>query len=92
MTITSRQYGHPSQFGYKDICPLWKAERWDPEALVKLYKRAGAEYLVALPRTTITSIVGIRNISPGTASTSVRSATSWERGRRSPAPMGCDSA
>ena len=43
-----KHYGHPSQFGYKDICPLWKAERWDPEALVKLYKRAGAEYLVAL--------------------------------------------
>lgn len=41
-------YGHPSQFGYKDICHLWKAERWEPEALVKLYKRAGAEYLVAL--------------------------------------------
>ena len=43
-----KHYGHPSQFGYKDICHLWKAERWDPEALVKLYKRAGAEYLVAL--------------------------------------------
>ena len=43
-----KHYGHPSKFGYKDICPLWKAERWDPEALVKLYKRAGAEYLVAL--------------------------------------------
>jgi alpha-L-fucosidase len=43
-----KHYGHPSQFGYKDICPLWKAERWDPQALVKLYKRAGAEYLVAL--------------------------------------------
>ena len=41
-------YGHPSQFGYKDICHLWKAERWEPEALVNLYKRAGAEYLVAL--------------------------------------------
>ena len=27
---------------------LWKAERWDPEALVKLYKRAGAEYFVSL--------------------------------------------
>ena len=27
---------------------MWKAERWDPEALVKLYKRAGAEYLVSL--------------------------------------------
>ncbi len=25
-----KQYGHPSQFGYKDICHLWKAERWDP--------------------------------------------------------------
>lgn len=43
-----KHYGHPSQFGYKDICPLWKAERWDPEALVKLYKRAGAEYIVSL--------------------------------------------
>jgi len=43
-----KHYGHPSKFGYKDICPLWKAERWDPEALVKLYKRAGAEYIVAL--------------------------------------------
>jgi alpha-L-fucosidase len=43
-----RTYGHPSQFGYKDICHLWKAEKWDPQALTKLYKRAGAEYLVAL--------------------------------------------
>jgi alpha-L-fucosidase len=43
-----RTYGHPSQFGYKDICHLWKAEKWDPEALIKLYKSAGAEYMVAL--------------------------------------------
>lgn len=43
-----KNYGHPSKFGYKDICHLWKAERWDPDALVKLYKRAGAEYLVSL--------------------------------------------
>jgi len=43
-----KRYGHPSQFGYKDVCNLWKAERWDPEVLVKLYKRAGAEYLVSL--------------------------------------------
>ena len=43
-----KTYGHPSQFGYKDICHLWKAEKWDPEALIKLNKRAGAEYLVAL--------------------------------------------
>ncbi len=24
-------YGHPSQFGYKDICHLWRAENWNPE-------------------------------------------------------------
>ncbi len=43
-----KHYGHPSQFGYKDICHLWNAERWQPETLINLYKRAGAEYLVAL--------------------------------------------
>jgi len=43
-----KTFGHPSQFGYKDICHLWKAERWNPEALIKLYKSAGAAYFVAL--------------------------------------------
>ena len=43
-----KKYGHPSKFGYKDICHLWKAERWDPDALIKLYKKAGAEYFVSL--------------------------------------------
>lgn len=42
-----RHYGHPSKFGYKDICALWKAERFDPEALMGLYKKAGARYFVA---------------------------------------------
>jgi alpha-L-fucosidase len=41
-------YGHPSKFGYKDIIPLWKAERWDPERLMKLYKKAGAKYFVSM--------------------------------------------
>jgi alpha-L-fucosidase len=41
-------YGHPSKFGYKDICRLWKAENWDPEGLIQLYKKAGAKYFVAL--------------------------------------------
>ncbi|MFO1489574.1 MAG: alpha-L-fucosidase, partial [Kiritimatiellia bacterium] len=27
-------YGHPSEHGYKDIIPLWKAEKWDPERLI----------------------------------------------------------
>lgn len=41
-------YGHPSQFGYKDIIPLWKAERWDPVKLMKLYKKVGAKYFVSM--------------------------------------------
>ncbi|ONI43531.1 hypothetical protein AN641_09705 [Candidatus Epulonipiscioides gigas] len=40
-------YGHPSEFGYKDIVPLWKAEKFDPDALVAKYKKAGARYFVA---------------------------------------------
>jgi alpha-L-fucosidase len=43
-----KHYGHPSKFGYKDICNLWKAENWEPEELIKLYKHAGARYFVAL--------------------------------------------
>ena len=41
-------YGHPSQFGYKDIIPLWKAEKWDPDRLMALYKKAGAKYFVSM--------------------------------------------
>jgi alpha-L-fucosidase len=41
-------YGHPSVFGFKDVIHRWKADRWDPEALVGLYKRAGARYFFAL--------------------------------------------
>ena len=41
-------YGHPSKFGYKDLIPLWKAERWDPEKLMKLFKKAGARYFVSM--------------------------------------------
>ena len=37
-------YGHPSQFGFKDIIPLWKAEKWEPEKLMALYQQAGAKY------------------------------------------------
>jgi alpha-L-fucosidase len=41
-------YGHPSQFGFKDIDHLWKAEKWDPEKLMDLYQRAGAKFFYAL--------------------------------------------
>jgi alpha-L-fucosidase len=42
------RYGHPSKTGYKDIIPLWKAEKWDPDRLMALYKRAGARYFVSM--------------------------------------------
>jgi alpha-L-fucosidase len=41
-------FGHPSQVGFKDDIHQWKAENWDPEKLVALYKRAGAQYFFAL--------------------------------------------
>jgi len=41
-------YGHPSKFGYKDIIPLWKAERWNPEQLMAIYKKVGAKYFVSM--------------------------------------------
>jgi alpha-L-fucosidase len=43
-----KTYGHPSKFGFKDVINTWKAERWDPEHLIGLYKRAGAKYFCAL--------------------------------------------
>ena len=39
-----RVYGHPSKTGYKDIVPLWKAENFDPNGLMKLFVNAGAKY------------------------------------------------
>ena len=42
-------YGHPSEFGFKDVLPLFKAENWTPEELVKFYKEeCGAQYFFAL--------------------------------------------
>ncbi|QJB31921.1 alpha-L-fucosidase [Chitinophaga oryzae] len=43
-----QKYGHPSKFGFKDVIHQWKAEQWDPEQLVSLYKRAGAKYFFAM--------------------------------------------
>src|SRR6202044_3454543 len=40
-------YGHPTEFGYKDTIPLWKAEKFDPNYLIGLYKKAGAKYFMS---------------------------------------------
>jgi len=41
-------YGPPSQFGFKDVIHTWKAENFDADKLVALYKRVGAQYFVAM--------------------------------------------
>lgn len=41
-------YGHPTEVGFKDILPLFKAERWNPDSLVAYYKSLGAQYFFAL--------------------------------------------
>ena len=41
-------YGHPSKHGYKDIIPLWKAEKFDPDHLMSLYVKAGSKYFVSM--------------------------------------------
>ncbi len=43
-----KNYGHPSEFGFKDVINEWKADAWNPEKLVALYKRAGAKYFFAM--------------------------------------------
>lgn len=42
------KYGHPSKFGFMEIDHLWKAEKWEPEALMQAYGKAGAKYFVSL--------------------------------------------
>ncbi|MCC5845695.1 MAG: alpha-L-fucosidase [Verrucomicrobia bacterium] len=41
-------FGHPSVFGYKDLCNEWTLNEWDPDAMMALYKHAGAAFFVAM--------------------------------------------
>lgn len=43
-----RTYGHPTEVGFMEMQNRWKAEAWEPEALMDLYAKAGAKYFVAL--------------------------------------------
>ncbi|MDQ6786721.1 MAG: alpha-L-fucosidase [Acidobacteriota bacterium] len=42
----TEHYGAPDKFGYKDFIPLFKAEKYDPDAWAELFKKAGAKYVV----------------------------------------------
>ena len=41
-------FGNPLEFGLKDLCNDWKAQNWNPQQLVDLYKSVGARYFMAL--------------------------------------------
>jgi hypothetical protein len=43
-----KHFGHPSEYGYKDICHNWLIDRWDPEKLMNLYTEMGARYFMAM--------------------------------------------
>ncbi|MGM9489278.1 alpha-L-fucosidase [Ideonella sp. YS5] len=43
-----KTYGHPTKVGFMEMQNRWKAEAWEPEALMDLYAKAGAKYFVAL--------------------------------------------
>ncbi len=42
------KYGNPADFGLKDLCHEWKAENWNPQELVNLYKDTGARFFMVL--------------------------------------------
>jgi len=43
-----KTYGHPADFGFMEFIPRWKADRWDPDALMKRYVAAGAKYFMSM--------------------------------------------
>ena len=43
-----QKYGDPATFGFKDVIHEWKAERWEPDSLIRFYKSVGARYFMAL--------------------------------------------
>jgi alpha-L-fucosidase len=43
-----KTYGHPTKVGYKDVIPIWKADKFDPDHLLGLYKKAGTKYFCSM--------------------------------------------
>ncbi len=43
-----KHFGHPSEYGYKDICRNWVIDRWNPDKLMALYVEMGARYFMAM--------------------------------------------
>ena len=43
-----KNWGHPSEVGYKDVIKAWEADKFDAKHWVKLFKDAGARYIITM--------------------------------------------
>ncbi len=43
-----KTFGHPSEFGYKDLCHQWSVEKWKPEEVMDVFVDMGAKYFMAM--------------------------------------------
>ena len=43
-----QHYGHPSKTGFADVIKSWKADKFDADYLMGLYKKAGARYYMSM--------------------------------------------
>jgi alpha-L-fucosidase len=41
-----KRYGSLDSLGYKDFIPAFRAEKWDPDDWARLFKKAGARYVI----------------------------------------------
>lgn len=85
-------YGHPSEVGFKDIIPLWKAEKWDPDKLVAFYKKIGAQYFFALGNHHDNMDLWDSKYQSWNSVNMGPKKTFWPDGRKLPGNTGCISA
>src|SRR5512138_2452645 len=43
-----KTYGHQSEFGYKEICREWKAEKFEAESTIRQFQKWGARYVAIM--------------------------------------------
>lgn len=43
-----RNFGHPAEFGYKDVLNAWKAPEWNPDELTKSFAEAGMRFMMVV--------------------------------------------
>ncbi len=86
-------YGHPSEFGYKDLCAQWTLLNWEPECADRTLQKCGSTPVYRAgqsPRRV--RCLGFEASAVELRSTTGRIATWWVNGPRQPRAKGCDLA